>query len=210
MIRKRIQSLLVLGLMAWSAASSAQSGVTHYMVTGVVANGQDDFHLFDAVLGQKFTARLDIDPTALAAGVFTQDGSASWYSWVVSSPGSQGFSVTLSNGVTLATQNDSFFFFHLNDSLNQLLVNGGYAGYNHYAFNPPLAFLSCTQPGGGCPFPAGVTFQVQWLFDGAGGAIPNPLHPRQLNIYYWDANGNRRGNLKLADAQGLALSYGVN
>src|SRR4051812_42320158 len=105
MIRKRMPSVLILGLMAWSTASFAQ-GITHYVVTGVVApSAQDDFHLFDSVTGQKFTARLDVDPTAFPSAAFTQDGTASWYSWVLFSPEPQGFSVTLPGGVTLSTHN---------------------------------------------------------------------------------------------------------
>src|SRR5439155_1103059 len=119
---KRIRSLFVLGLMAWTTASFAQAGaVTHYMVTGVVASGQDDLNLFSAGYGQKFTARLDIAHAALPAPTYTQDGNSSWYSWVLSSPG-----------------------------------------------------------------------------------------PQQGNIYYWDANGDRRGNIKLAGPQGLPLTVGVN
>ena len=214
-MRRSIRLFMVaLGLMVWSAVTTA--AITHYEVTGTVSVSQDDFNLFGSVSGQQFGGLLDIDPTALPAPTLTQDGGSSWYSWVLFSPGpQQGFSVTLSNGVTLSTRNaanDPIFFFHLNDSLNQLLLNGGYAGYNHYAFNPPNAFLTCSQPPlGDCPFPAGLTFQVQWLFDGAGGAIPNPLRPKQLNIYYWDANGARRGNIKLANAQGLPyLVVGIN
>jgi len=41
-------------------------------------------------------------------------------------------------------------------------------------------------------------------------AIPDPLHPKQINIYYWDANGDRRGNIKLAGAQGLPLVVGID
>lgn len=192
----------------------ANASGTHYLVTGVDAGGQDDLHLFDSVYGQPFSANLYIDHTTIPTPTFTPDGSSSWYSWVLSSPAPQGFSITLANGVTLTTQNESndpIFFFHLNDSLNQLLLNGGYAGYNNYAFNPPNAFLSCSLASlVDCGFPAGVTFQVQWLFDGASSAIPNPLRPKQINIYYWDANGVRRGNIKLAGAQGLPLEVGIN
>ena len=207
---QRLKTLLLLAFLATATAAAAQTSPTQYFVTGVVASGQDDFHLFDSVLGQKFTARIAINHATLPGAVLTQDVSSSWYSWVLNSPSPQGFSITLANGVTLATNNDPIFFFHRNDSLNQLLLNGGYAGYNHYAFNPPNGFLDCTQPGGGCPYPAGFTFQIQWLFDGAGSAIPNPLHPQQANIYYWDANGARRGNLRLAGAQGLPLVVGIN
>src|SRR5436190_8983541 len=119
MLTNRLRSRLVLCLMACATASFAQtSTVTHYMVTGVVSPTQDDFQLFSSMNGTKFTARLDIDRAAIPAATFTQDGSASWYSWVLSSPGpQQGFSVTLANGVTLSTlnaANDPIFFFHLN------------------------------------------------------------------------------------------------
>ena len=176
-IVRTVACLVLVFALAPAAWAQTTPQITHYEVTGVNAGGQDDFHLLDSVNGQPFSALLYIDRAAIPTPTFTQDGNASWYSWVLaSSAPQQGFSVTLANGATLTTQNaanDPMFFFHLNDSLNQLLLNGGYAGYNQYAFNPPNAFLTCNLGAlVNCGFPLGVTFQVQWLFDGPVRRFP--------------------------------------